>query len=69
LPVMPNKFARWISRWVLLLALAGAGLALAQNEAPQATPRPAPTTPPPERDYRPSEEVSADDEVDFPADL
>ena len=30
---------------------------------------PPPDAPPPDRKYRPSEEVSADAEVDFPADL
>ncbi len=68
---MPNKqtLRRWALPLAFMLTMAVAGLAIAQNEAPQPTPRPVPTTPPPERDYRPSEEVSPDDEVDFPADL
>ena len=60
-----------------LVLLAAASRAAAQDPAatppasPPATPAPsaAPNAPPPDRKYRPSEEVSADAEVDFPADL
>ncbi|WP_029888622.1 hypothetical protein [Polycyclovorans algicola] len=51
------------------LTLAAASLAIAQAPDPTPPPTPAPSAPPPDREYRSSEEVSADTEVDFPADL
>jgi len=56
--------------WGAVAALtAAASLAIAQEPPATPPPTPAPSSPPPDRNYRPSEEVSADTEVDFPADL
>lgn len=74
------KFYRCIA--MLALALLGAAAALAQPTAqpapvaPVTSPTPevkddaaAPASPPEDRVFRPTEEVSPDNEVDFPADL